>query len=118
MSEQFLPELNTPKGQGKLNGFLGRSSYINGYTPSQEDVKVYKALEVKDISNKYAHLKRWYNHINSFSKEEQSKFGQPENFAQPVVAKKEEKKKLPRMSVMILTSFLVMMRKLKKIKKN
>jgi len=76
MADQWLAEIDTPKGQGKLNGYLAKQSYIVGYTPSQEDVKVYLALQ--DVPNKFSGLKRWYNHIGSFTEEERNRFGREE----------------------------------------
>jgi len=73
MADQWLAEIDTPKGQGKLNGFLGKQSYIAGASPSQDDIRVFHA--VKEVSNKFPHLKRWYNHVASFSQDEREHFG-------------------------------------------
>jgi len=61
-----------------------------GFTPSPEDLKVFNSLNEKDISNKFAHLRRWYTHIQSFSPQERERFGHPESFVEePIVTKKE-----------------------------
>jgi len=74
MAQQWTAEIDTPKGQGKLNGHLGKQSYINGWTPSADDVTVFNAI--KDVGNKFAHIKRWHNHIASFSPKEREHFGE------------------------------------------
>ena len=43
---------------GKLNSYLADHSYIEGYTPSQADVTVYKALG-NQVPSQYAHLNRF-----------------------------------------------------------
>ncbi|XP_059472412.1 elongation factor 1-beta'-like [Neocloeon triangulifer] len=48
-----------------LNDALADISYIDGYTPSQNDVVIFNALG-KAPPTKLAHALRWYNHIKSF----------------------------------------------------
>lgn len=45
-------------GLTKLNVYLADHSYIEGYTPSQADVTVYKALG-KQPSSQYVHINRY-----------------------------------------------------------
>jgi len=80
MADQWLADIDTPKGQGKLNGHLGKQSYISGHTPSQDDVRVFTA--VKEAPNKFPHLKRWYNHVASFTQDEREHFG-VEDYVEP-----------------------------------
>ena len=42
----------------KLNSYLADHSYIEGYTPSQADITVYKALGNR-VPAQYTHLKRY-----------------------------------------------------------
>ncbi|XP_034193074.1 valyl-tRNA synthetase [Osmia lignaria lignaria] len=61
--------------QEALNNYLGDYAYLDGYNPSQIDVKVYQTFVKLDVDFiKYPHLQRWYKHIASFSAQEQSAF--------------------------------------------
>lgn len=61
--------------QEALNNYLGDYAYLDGYNPSQIDVKVYQTFIKLDVDFiKYPHLQRWYKHIASFSAQEQSAF--------------------------------------------
>ena len=51
-------DLSTPAGLQKLNSYLSSRSYIDGYTPSQSDVTVYKAVG-KTPSSNYTHVLRY-----------------------------------------------------------
>ncbi|KAG8215336.1 hypothetical protein J3R82DRAFT_8930, partial [Butyriboletus roseoflavus] len=51
-----------------LEQHLAARSYVEGYTPSQADVHVYKAVAVP-IPSSYPHVARWYSHITSYSAE-------------------------------------------------
>mmetsp|Transcript_30343 Transcript_30343/g.42490 ORF Transcript_30343/g.42490 Transcript_30343/m.42490 type:complete len:216 (-) Transcript_30343:50-697(-) len=79
MAAQFT-ELDTPKGQGKLNGFLSDKSYVSGYVPSNEDLELLKKFTEAPPA-KFAHLRRWYDHIQSFSEEERATFAAGEGAA-------------------------------------
>mmetsp|Transcript_7503 Transcript_7503/g.8521 ORF Transcript_7503/g.8521 Transcript_7503/m.8521 type:complete len:222 (+) Transcript_7503:40-705(+) len=72
MAAQFT-ELDTPKGQGKLNGFLSDKSYVSGFEPSNEDLELLKKFSEAPPA-KFAHLRRWFDHIQSFSEEERAAF--------------------------------------------
>ncbi|GBG24342.1 Elongation factor 1-beta [Hondaea fermentalgiana] len=68
-----LSSLNTPAGMGKLNGFMSSRSYVSGFEPSQEDVKLVKALEGVEVDQKKAaHVARFLKHMNDFSESERS----------------------------------------------
>eukprot|EP01130_Rhizamoeba_saxonica_P007331 TRINITY_DN295_c0_g1_i1.p1 TRINITY_DN295_c0_g1~~TRINITY_DN295_c0_g1_i1.p1 ORF type:complete len:214 (-),score=80.96 TRINITY_DN295_c0_g1_i1:28-669(-) len=73
MADKF-PNLDSQRGVGKLNGHLNNKSYIEGYTPTQEDVKVFEQLTV-DIPPKMKNVVRWHAHIASFTDEEKAAFG-------------------------------------------
>ncbi|KAJ7573982.1 hypothetical protein C8J56DRAFT_475959 [Mycena floridula] len=51
----------------KLDQHLATRSYIEGYTPSQADVHVFKAISAAPTSP--ANVARWYTHIKSFAAE-------------------------------------------------
>ncbi|XP_063993363.1 valine--tRNA ligase isoform X1 [Diachasmimorpha longicaudata] len=64
--------------QDSLNDYLGEFPYIDGYTPSQADVKISKILDKIDIDWRRTHLKRWQGHMKSFTQNEKTSF-RPEN---------------------------------------
>merc|ERR1711964_114376 len=51
-----------------LNAFVADKSYVNGYTPSQADVTVFKAV-AEAPSAQSPHAARWYKHIASYESE-------------------------------------------------
>ncbi|KIJ18314.1 hypothetical protein PAXINDRAFT_167503 [Paxillus involutus ATCC 200175] len=51
-----------------LENHLATRSYVEGYTPSQADVHVYKLITAPAPST-YSHTARWYSHITSYSAE-------------------------------------------------
>ncbi|KAH9922213.1 uncharacterized protein B0H18DRAFT_1018554 [Fomitopsis serialis] len=53
----------------KLNSHLATRSYVEGYTPSQADVHVYKAVTSAPDASAYPAVARWYNHIKSYTAE-------------------------------------------------
>lgn len=61
--------------QGALNNYLADYPYLDGYSPSQIDTKVYQTFSKlgTDLTN-YPHLYRWYKHLASYSEQEQSAF--------------------------------------------
>lgn len=63
----------TPEMLETLNDHLSEFSYIERYQPTISDKVVSKALEnvTKDLSS-YAHLSRWFSHMQNFKKEELS----------------------------------------------
>ncbi|KAL7304992.1 hypothetical protein TKK_0002782 [Trichogramma kaykai] len=60
----------------EIDRILVSKSYINGWTPSDRDVQLYKLCcsYGNGDYNSFPNLKRWFNHIKSFSSEEQLKF--------------------------------------------
>lgn len=80
----YLSLLNEPCVQDALDKNLADYSYVNGYTPSQEDVKVHDALSLYDANlEQRPHLARWYNHIKSFSNHEKRAFRSVDSNAPP-----------------------------------
>jgi elongation factor 1-beta len=58
-------DLTSAAGLTELNTYLSTRSYITGYTPSQADAAVYKAVSSAPDAGKYPHAARWYKHIAS-----------------------------------------------------
>lgn len=56
-----------PSDFSLLNDHLSTCSYINGYVPSEADVTVMQLLGDRNFDNNLHHLRRWKNHILSFS---------------------------------------------------
>jgi len=53
----------------KLEAHLTTRSYVEGYTPSQADVHVFKALSSTPDAAVVPHAARWYKHIHSYASE-------------------------------------------------
>ncbi|RXW22451.1 hypothetical protein EST38_g3404 [Candolleomyces aberdarensis] len=53
----------------KLEQHLATRSYVEGYTPSQADVHVFKAVGSAPDATKNPHVARWYKHIQSYAAE-------------------------------------------------
>ncbi|KZT41039.1 hypothetical protein SISSUDRAFT_386141 [Sistotremastrum suecicum HHB10207 ss-3] len=53
----------------KLESHLASRSYVEGYTPSQADVHVFKALGKAPDASAHPHTARWYTHIQSYESE-------------------------------------------------
>ncbi|KAF3940897.1 hypothetical protein ABW19_dt0200709 [Dactylella cylindrospora] len=62
-------DLLADTGKTALNSWLETRSYITGYSASQADVAVFKAIGSLPDPAKYPHAARWYNHINSYNTE-------------------------------------------------
>ncbi|KAL0952613.1 hypothetical protein HGRIS_006865 [Hohenbuehelia grisea] len=58
----------------KLEQHLASRSYIEGYTPSQADVHVFKALPAS-LDSSLINVTRWANHIKSYASEHASLAG-------------------------------------------
>ncbi|PFH48853.1 hypothetical protein AMATHDRAFT_49194 [Amanita thiersii Skay4041] len=56
----------------KLEQHLATRSYVEGYTPSQADVHVFKAITSAPDASKNPHVARWYTHIKSYTAEHNS----------------------------------------------
>ncbi|KAK7688722.1 hypothetical protein QCA50_008260 [Cerrena zonata] len=52
-----------PVDLAKLEAHLASRSYVEGYTPSQADVAVFKALSEAEV---FPNVARWYTHIKSY----------------------------------------------------
>ncbi|EGO03022.1 hypothetical protein SERLA73DRAFT_131485 [Serpula lacrymans var. lacrymans S7.3] len=52
-----------------LEQHLSTRSYVEGYTPSQADVHVFKAITAAPDAGAHPHVTRWYAHIKSYSAE-------------------------------------------------
>ncbi|GAA6061868.1 hypothetical protein JCM10212_001301 [Sporobolomyces blumeae] len=70
-----FPEFSSPAGLAALENHLVHVSYIEGYTPSQADVAVFKALPSAPDAATYPHSARWYKHIESYSAEHETLAG-------------------------------------------
>ncbi|XP_043285478.1 valine--tRNA ligase isoform X1 [Venturia canescens] len=71
LSEAFVQEA--------VNDYLSDYPYLDGYTPSQADVTVFKAISKMSIDLRHKpHLRRWKNHISTFSGVEKMAF-RPDN---------------------------------------
>ncbi|KAJ7146191.1 hypothetical protein C8R44DRAFT_756823 [Mycena epipterygia] len=55
-----------------LEKFLATRSYLSGYTPSQADVVVFKAITSPPSAETSPHVARWYTHIKSYASEHAS----------------------------------------------
>ncbi|KAJ7270650.1 hypothetical protein B0H12DRAFT_1093255 [Mycena haematopus] len=53
----------------KLEQHLASRSYVEGYTPSQADVVVFKAILSAPSAESTPHVARWYTHIKSYTSE-------------------------------------------------
>ncbi|BGP33876.1 Translation elongation factor 1 beta [Rhodotorula toruloides] len=67
-----FPEFTNPAGLQSLEAHLADKSYIEGYTPSQADVAVYKALASAPDAATYPHSARWFKHIQSYEAEHET----------------------------------------------
>ncbi|KAF8181076.1 hypothetical protein BJ912DRAFT_980273, partial [Pholiota molesta] len=55
-----------------LEQHLATRSYVEGYTPSQADVTVFKAISAAPDAATNPHVARWYTHIKSYAAEHES----------------------------------------------
>ena len=63
--------LSTTAGLKAFNTFMEDKSYVNGYVPTSDDFCLLaKVIERPD--RKFVHALRWYNHVCSFSEEEEN----------------------------------------------
>ncbi|KAH8077083.1 hypothetical protein BXZ70DRAFT_963030 [Cristinia sonorae] len=53
----------------KLEAHLATRSYVEGYTPSQADVHVFKAITSAPDASANPAIARWYTHIKSYTSE-------------------------------------------------
>ncbi|KAH9048239.1 hypothetical protein EDB84DRAFT_1458065 [Lactarius hengduanensis] len=52
-----------------LEDYLASRSYVEGYTPSQADVHVFRALSGTPNAATAPHTARWYKHVQSYASE-------------------------------------------------
>lgn len=57
-----------------LDSFLFTSSYVEGFQPTQADVKLLDFVGAEPDPARYPNVARWFRHITSFSAEQQAKF--------------------------------------------
>ncbi|KAK9367003.1 hypothetical protein V1509DRAFT_627956 [Lipomyces kononenkoae] len=62
-------DLTSASGLARLDGFLLTESFISGYTPSQADVIVFKAVGSTPDATTYPNAARWYSNITSYESE-------------------------------------------------
>ncbi|KAJ6554484.1 hypothetical protein B0H19DRAFT_1153732 [Mycena capillaripes] len=53
----------------KLEQHLASRSYVEGYTPSQADVVIFKSISSAPSAASSPHVARWYTHIHSYASE-------------------------------------------------
>jgi elongation factor 1-beta len=83
-------QLETDAGLAKLNKHLEQFSYVEGYTPSTEDVEAFHGVAAEPDNKKHPHAARWYRHIRSYSQEERSTFPTPSASATTTTAGEEK----------------------------
>jgi len=76
------------KQLGEFNSHLSTQAYVNGYTPTQEDLTAFKAFGGKaPAEGKFPHVARWYKHIASFQPTESASWpGQGASGGAPAAA--------------------------------
>ncbi|KAK4460016.1 hypothetical protein QBC42DRAFT_273180 [Cladorrhinum samala] len=62
-------DLVSDAGLTVLNNWLLTRSYVTGYSASQADVAVFKALSSAPDASKYPNAARWYKHIATYEDE-------------------------------------------------
>lgn len=62
-------DLSNEKNLESFNSHLELKSYVDGYTPSQNDVETFKT-STGAPDKKFPHVARWWKHISSFSEDE------------------------------------------------
>lgn len=74
-NEWLLSTLNEKCVQKAINEYLGNFPYADGFTPSQRDIELHKNFNcLKSDFSKLPHLKRWFNHLETFNDHERSRF--------------------------------------------
>lgn len=71
--------MQQPSIQGAINNYLADHPYLDGYTLTQLDPSVHQLLKDSDINfANYPHLKRWYDHIETFTDAERAQLAKVE----------------------------------------
>lgn len=79
--------LNESCVQEALNNYLADYPYLDGYTPSQLDSSVHRSLKELNIDfARCLHIKRWYDHIATFTDGEKAAFRAEQNKIKPKLA--------------------------------
>jgi len=74
-----------------FNDHLANFSYAEGYHPSHRDTELLVGLKSAPDASKYAHLVRWYKHVQSFNDSERASWsGGTGTAAKPVTEKEDE----------------------------
>lgn len=77
--------------QKALNSYLADYPYLDGYTPSQLDSSVHRSLMKSNVDlAMHPHVKRWCNHIATFTDEERAAFRPEQSKIIPKLACVEE----------------------------
>ena len=74
-STSFLPQ-GFKESLGDIDQTLASYSYVSGWHPSKKDTEFYNLCSTHENGGygSWPHLKRWFDHIKSFSSEERSSF--------------------------------------------
>jgi elongation factor 1-beta len=78
-------EVASAAGLEKFNKFLLDNSYVSGWTPTQKDVDIFKAIK-SSPDGKYGNVFRWWKNISSYS----SEFGSLAAGSAPAAAEEED----------------------------
>merc|ERR1711868_17556 len=78
-------EVASAAGLEKFNKFLLDNSYVSGWTPTQKDVDIFKAIK-SSPDGKYGNVLRWWKNISSYS----SEFGSLAAGSAPAAADEED----------------------------
>merc|ERR1712142_798673 len=78
-------EVASAAGLEKFNKFLLDNSYVSGWTPTQKDVDIFKAIK-SSPDRKYGNVLRWWKNISSYS----SEFGSLAAGSAPAAAEEED----------------------------
>merc|ERR1712154_256176 len=78
-------EVASAAGLEKFNKFLLDNSYVSGWTPTQKDVDIFKAIK-SSPDGKYGNVLRWWKNISSYS----SEFGSLAAGSAPAAAAEED----------------------------
>ena len=66
---------NTPEGSAALQAHLASRSYVTGFEPSQNDLRVFRAIRAEPAaSGPHPDLARWYRHVKALvNRDEESR---------------------------------------------
>ncbi|EFO25560.1 elongation factor 1-beta/1-delta [Loa loa] len=81
-------DLKADDGLAAFDGHLKDFAYASGYTPSGDDVQLFRLLS-SEPAMKYVNVLRWYRNIGSFSDEERKSWPAPMTSVNAVLEKEE-----------------------------